>query len=136
MLGRMDILKERDDVSDVSVAHRLLTVERDHGRQRELHNGLSREGVEFVNCEDLERAVDQLQSGEYSGVITEDLEGDWVKIVDTARNMGITAVLFTEDSVLVEEAKKAKIPSFSAEKVTPMLFTSIVGTFFDDSSEA
>lgn len=91
---------------------RILAVDDHEGWRQTLGEGLAALGLEHEVVGDTDTAVERLQTGEFTGVITDGLNGEWPRVVQAAREVGTAPVLITMDESALTTADEGGISAF------------------------
>ncbi len=89
----------------------VLAVSNEDGWRRtvELKLGQSRAGFNVVRS--VSEAVAKIESGEFTGVITDHLMGDWRLVAGAAQDSQLPVVVFSGDSVCLKAAEDEGLPT-------------------------
>jgi CheY-like chemotaxis protein len=98
---------------------RILAVDDHEGWRYTLGEGLAALGLEHEVVGDTDTAVERLQTGAFTGVITDGLDGDWTRVVEAAREAGTAPVLVSADEAALAIADEDHIPAFDKGRYNP-----------------
>ena len=119
---------------------RILVLDSEEVWRNIISNAFRREEHHPTMCRYPNEAIDEIQSGGISGVITDGSDG-WTEIIETAEFHRIPLVLLTADDEQVETAKELGVPYFLKDfkKAKPSLFRGLLkvvnpNSQFDDGT--
>ncbi len=94
-------------------ARRVLAVDDSDVWRDMLGDILTSAGVDHEVVEDADTAVAKLETGEFTGVITDGLNGAWQEVADAAAEAGVPLALVSGSLTVVNDAKIRGLAGFS-----------------------
>lgn len=83
-------------------------------------------GVPFALSENADDAVDLLRGGEFTGVLTDGLAGEWRRVVEAAKEAGALAVLVSGDFRQIDAAEQQGVEAHNKAQLEPNFFEEII----------
>lgn len=99
--------------------HKLLAVDSETPWRKGLGKAIEEKGHEFGQARNLETALEQINRGDYTAVITGALSGGWREIVDQAQQSGINAVILVRGTLSLGIAQDEGVLAFLKNDFTP-----------------
>jgi hypothetical protein len=89
--------------------------------------------LELAVANDMASAVELLETGQFSGVITDGLEGGWRRVVDVAHSVGAKAVLYSGNIGYLQEAVGMGIEAHDKQNFDQAYVRGMVQTFLPEN---
>lgn len=84
---------------------RVLTVDTDRNWSGPLQKRFRSREIDYQQAEDLDEAIELLNSGDFTAVITGGLKGGWRTMVEEAGKMDVRAIVLSNSSTAVHKAQ-------------------------------